>query len=182
MDAVTFCLPVCVPRYQLAQTPASPHGAAGQHKQTPPPTCSCCAMRLHNVIHHSCFIIIRSPPPPIRTSVLAYLRVLSAEITSPHPPVHNGGPCVWDVYGVARPGSGQCPALPAARSGLCSTGSHGHRTNPSLPFPVMDPSSFQPPFPFFGFGIAAQQERAVFAGPPCAVVRETNPFIIPLRP
>ena len=63
------------------------------------------------------------------------------------PPVHNGGPCVWDVYGVARPGSGQCPALPAARSGLCSTGSHGHRTNPSLPFPVMDPSSFQPPFP-----------------------------------
>ena len=36
MDAVTFCLPVCVPRYQLAQIPVSPHGAAGQQKQTPP--------------------------------------------------------------------------------------------------------------------------------------------------
>ena len=36
MGAVIFCLLLCVPRYQLAQTPASPHGAAGQHKQTPP--------------------------------------------------------------------------------------------------------------------------------------------------
>ena len=36
MSAVTFCLLLCVPRYQLAQTPVSPHGAAGQHKQTPP--------------------------------------------------------------------------------------------------------------------------------------------------
>ena len=36
MDAVTFCLLLCVPRYQLAQTPVSPHGAAGQQKQTPP--------------------------------------------------------------------------------------------------------------------------------------------------
>ena len=35
MSAVTFCLLLCVPRYQLAQTPVSPHGAAGQHKQTP---------------------------------------------------------------------------------------------------------------------------------------------------
>ena len=37
MSAVTFCLLICVPRYQLAQTPVSPHGAAGQQKQTPPP-------------------------------------------------------------------------------------------------------------------------------------------------
>ena len=37
MSAVTFCLLLCVPRYQLAQTPVSPHGAAGQQKQTPPP-------------------------------------------------------------------------------------------------------------------------------------------------
>ena len=29
---------MCSPRYQLAQTPVSPHGAAGQHKQTPPLT------------------------------------------------------------------------------------------------------------------------------------------------
>ena len=29
-----------------------------------------------------------------------------------------------DAHGVARSVSGQCPALPAARSGLCSTGSH----------------------------------------------------------
>ena len=36
MSAVTFCLLLCVPRYQLAQTPVSPHGAAGQQKQTPP--------------------------------------------------------------------------------------------------------------------------------------------------
>ena len=28
---------MCSPRYQLAQTPVSPHGAAGQQKQTPPP-------------------------------------------------------------------------------------------------------------------------------------------------
>ena len=35
MSAVTFCLLLCVPRYQLAQTPVSPHGAAGQQKQTP---------------------------------------------------------------------------------------------------------------------------------------------------
>ena len=34
MSAVTFCLLLCVPRYQLAQTPVSPHGAAGQQKQT----------------------------------------------------------------------------------------------------------------------------------------------------
>ena len=37
MSAVTFCLLLCVPRYQLAQTPVSPHGAAGQHKHPPPP-------------------------------------------------------------------------------------------------------------------------------------------------
>ena len=37
MSAVTFCLLLCVPRYQLAQTPVSPHGAAGQQKQPPPP-------------------------------------------------------------------------------------------------------------------------------------------------
>ena len=36
MSAVTFCLLLYVPRYQLAQTPVSPRGAAGQQKQTPP--------------------------------------------------------------------------------------------------------------------------------------------------
>ena len=36
MGAVTFCLLLCVPRYQLAQTLVSPHGAAGQQKQPPP--------------------------------------------------------------------------------------------------------------------------------------------------
>ena len=40
MSAVTFCLLLCVPRYQLAQTPVSPHSAAGQQKQTSPQTCS----------------------------------------------------------------------------------------------------------------------------------------------
>ena len=99
----------------------------------------------------------------------------------PPPPVHNGGPCVWDVYGVARPGSGQCP-LPAALSGLCSTGSQGHRTDPSLPCPVMDPPfSFQPPFLFFGFGIAAQQERAVLLRPPVRLygklILSSSPFV-----
>ena len=29
---------MCSPRYQLAQTPVSPHGAAGQQKQPPPPS------------------------------------------------------------------------------------------------------------------------------------------------
>ena len=37
MSAVTFCLLLYVPRYQLAQTPVSSHGAAGQQKQPPPP-------------------------------------------------------------------------------------------------------------------------------------------------
>ena len=36
MSAVTFCLLLYVPRYQLAQTPVSPHDAAGQQKQNPP--------------------------------------------------------------------------------------------------------------------------------------------------
>ena len=35
MSAVTFCLLLCVPRYQLAQTPVSPQGAAGEQKQPP---------------------------------------------------------------------------------------------------------------------------------------------------
>ena len=61
MSAVTFCLLLCVPRYQLAQTPVSPHGAAGQHKQTPRPPAPSSGCRIathfmtaHKAVPHGC--------------------------------------------------------------------------------------------------------------------------------
>ena len=97
------------------------------------------------------------------TFVLKYSRFKSP--LSPLLPVHNWEPCGWDVYGVARPGSGQCPVFPAARSGLCSTGSHCD-TGPSLSFPVINPSSLRLPFPPLWFCMSAQQERVPISPPP----------------
>ena len=112
-----------------------------------------------------------------------HLSLSTVGLNSPSPllPVHNWEPCGWDVYGVARPGSGQCPVFPAARSGLCSTGSHCD-TGPFLSFPGTNPSSLLLPFPLL-VRMAAQQERVPISPPPpspCAAVCKTNPFLLPL--